>query len=181
MAPCPKSTRYKGWTWEWSAHIKSHCVFYIPPVTKVILPSIGISSQAILSPTSWRNVHSFFQLPKALLQRTISGGKKKGGGNNVAGSKKTAANTPNGKVSREERKMATPHIACLGTQSLAPSQHFKPFGFAQGLRKKTFFFFFFLSVQTRTMNSSSPQKCDKVSTTPTRKVIYGWPDGLELP
>lgn len=111
----------------------------------------------------------------------LRGKKKKGGGNNVAGSKKTAANTPNGKVSREERKMATPHIACLGTQSLAPSQHFKPFGFTQGLRKKTFFFFFFLSVQTRTMNSSSPQKCDKVSTTPTRKVIYGWPDGLELP
>lgn len=33
--------------------------------------------------------------------------------------------------------------------------------------------FLFLSVQTRTMNSSSPQECDKVPTKPTRKVMYG--------
>lgn len=33
--------------------------------------------------------------------------------------------------------------------------------------------FLFLSVQTRTMNSSGPQECDKVPTKPTRKVMYG--------
>lgn len=47
MAACPKSTLYKGWTSKRPAHIKSHRVFYIPPVPGVILPSTGSSSQPI--------------------------------------------------------------------------------------------------------------------------------------
>ena len=50
MAACPKSTLYKGRTSKRPAHIKSHRVFYIPPVPRVILPSTGSSSQPIYLP-----------------------------------------------------------------------------------------------------------------------------------
>lgn len=50
MASCPKSTLYKRWTSKRRVHIKSHRMFYIPPVTRVILPSPGISSQPFYLP-----------------------------------------------------------------------------------------------------------------------------------
>lgn len=50
VAPCPKSTLYKEWTAKRAAHIKSRGVFYIPSVTRVTLPSTGISSQPFYLP-----------------------------------------------------------------------------------------------------------------------------------
>lgn len=75
-----------------------------------------------------------------------------------------------GSSSREECRLLG-WLKGLGKCSPAVScQHSSPSAFPKVSAENPFLF---LSVQTRTMNSSSPQECDKVPTKPTRKVMYG--------
>ena len=155
MAPCPRSTLYKGWTWKRRAHIKSHCMFYIPPVTRVILPSTGISSQPFYLPLLEG------KLPPFLPPKPLS----------------TAPTPHNQKTTfRGQIKLQLAHLmagvpeegsrckGCVAWESAALPLHVNiplppPFPRSQWENLSfLFLFFLFLSVQTRTMNSSNPAR-----------------------
>ena len=174
MAACPKSTLYKGWTSNRPAHIKSHRVLYIPQCPgSFYLPLAALLSQS--SSHFWKeNSLLFFTPPEAPLPSHLS--KKETPHNQKTTSGVHPELHTSGWGFLGQEKVA--RLLCLGKYSLtAPRQRSTPSAFPKVSVRKfflfIFFFFGFLSVQTRTMNSSSPQECDKVSTKPTRKVMYG--------
>ena len=173
MAECPKSTLYKGWTSKRPAHIKSHLVFYIPQCPGSFYLPLAALSQS--SSHFWKeNSLLFFPPPEAPLPSHPSKKETPHNQETTFGVHPGLHTSGWGFLGQE--KVARP--LCLGKCSLAaPSQRSTPSAFPKVSVRKFFFFsfsfFWFLSVQTRTMNSSSPQECDKVSTKPTRKVMYG--------
>ena len=183
MAACPKSTLYKGWTSKRPAHIKSHRVLYIPQCPgSFYLPLAALLSQS--SSHFWKeNSLLFFTPPEAPLpshlskketphnQKTTSGVHPELHTSQWPGQPPEACEASWGR--RRWR-------GCSAWESTASLLHVNvppPRPFPRSQWENFFysfsFFFGFLSVQTRTMNSSSPQECDKVSTKPTRKVMYG--------
>lgn len=145
-------------------------MFYIPPVTRVILTFTGISSQPFYLLLLEGKLPLFFLLPKPL--STVPSSKKKhlASRNYFQRANKASAGTPHGRLPWDERMWQMQRLHCLGKCSpalrLSSTATFHPLLLSQGLSEKTFFLFFFflflfflfLSVQTRTMNSSSPAR-----------------------
>lgn len=161
---------------ETGSHQKSPCVLHSPSARGHFTFHWQLLS-ANLSPISWRTTPS----PSLLLPKPLSSpipAKRNSSQPETDFQGATRAAHLRVRLPWDQRTWRC-KAALLGkAQSPCSTSTFHPFGLSQGLSEKTFFFprflfFGFLSVQIRTMNSSSPQECDKVSTKPTRKVMYG--------
>ena len=126
---------------------------------------------AILSPTSWRKTPSF-PPPEAPLHSANTSQPE----NYFQRTDKTAAGTPDGR--RPWGRQPMQGLCCLGKCSPAtPCQHSTPSALPKVSVRKPFFSFsfFFCSYQFKQEQwiPQTLQECDKVSTKPTRKVMYG--------
>lgn len=161
-------------------------MFYIPPATRVILPFTGISFQPFYLLLLEGKLPLFFLLPKPL--STVPSSKKfLASRNYFQRANKASAGTPHGRLPWDGRMWQMQRLHCLGKCS--PSlqlgstlrQHSTPSSFPKVSVRKPFFvssssfFFSFCSYQFKQEQwiPQALQECDKVSTKPTRKVMYG--------
>lgn len=128
---------------------------------------------AILSPTSWRKTPSFAP-PEGPLHSAFGTSQPE---NYFQRTSRAAAGTPGGR--RPWGPRPTLGLRCLGKCSpAAPCQHSTPSAFPKVSVRKPFFsppppFFCSYQFKQEQWIPQTLQECDKVSTKPTRKVMYG--------
>lgn len=130
---------------------------------------------AILSPTSWRKIPSLCPPCKAPLRSVIPAKRTTSPPENYfQRANKAAAGTPNGAAPLGRANVADAQEALLGkAKPCCSTSMFRPLAFPKVSVRKPFFPFCSYQFKQEQWIPQALQECDKVSTKPTRKVMYG--------